>query len=310
VSPRPLIVCLSAVSLLAAASGGAAAELTPVDIATIRAEPVSQHYYAKHRAMFRKQGIDAKITLLGDVTQTVPALLSGAAQFIATPAGTAAVLRSRGLPVKVVAAGAVYDPKRPTSALVVAKGKPITRARDLVGKTIALDIPNTIADLGVKEWLSKGGVDPGDVKFAYSPFPLILAPLAQGSVDAAYLPEPYLTMALEQGAKRLADAFSVVCTKQCLMLVWIARADVDANVAARFRNAIQAAAVWADQPKNDEASGRILGKYLDIEPAVLKKAARSRFATRLRPSSAQPWLDLYAKYGLIPASFKAGDLVK
>ena len=306
----PTLGALTVAALAALPASGRTLDLTPITIATIRAEPVSQHYYAKHRGMFRKQGLDAKIVLMGDPTQTVPALLSGSAQFIATPAGTAAVLKSRGLPVKVVAAGAIYDPKRPTSALVSARGKTISRARDLVGKTIALDLQNTIADLGVKEWLEENGVDPRDVKFTYQPFPLILDPLARGSVDAAYLPEPYLTTALQQGSKRVADAFEVVCPKVCLLLVWLARSDVDANVVARFRNAIQNAAVWADQPKNDEASGRILARYLDIDPAVLKKAARSRFATRLRPASAQPWLDLYAKYGQIPASFKASDLVK
>jgi hypothetical protein len=37
---------------------------------------------------------------------------------------------------------------------------------------------------------------------------------------------------------------------------------------------------------------------------------RSRFATRLRPVLAQPWLEVFAKYGVIPGSFKPIDLVK
>ena len=86
--------------------------------------------YAKHRGMFRKQGIDARLTILSDPSQTVAALLSGDVQFVSTHAGAAAALKSKGAPVKVVAAGANYDPKQPTAELVAARGKDVqTRAR-------------------------------------------------------------------------------------------------------------------------------------------------------------------------------------
>jgi ABC-type nitrate/sulfonate/bicarbonate transport system substrate-binding protein len=138
----------------------------------------------------------------------------------------------------------------------------------------------------------------------------MLGPLAQGTIDAALVAEPYRTMALQQGSKHIAYPFTAVCSKRCLLTFWVARADVDQNVAARFRNAIQAAAVWANQRKNDEASGKIVAKYVPIDAAVLKKMTRTRFAERLRPSLAQPWLDAFAKRGLIPAGFKASELVK
>ena len=101
-----------------------------------------------------------------------------------------------------------------------------------------------------------------------------------------------------------------MCSKICLITFWMARADVDANLAARFRNAIQNAAVWANQDKNDAASAKILAKYVTIDAKVLAKMKRSSFATRLRPSLAQPWLDAFAEFGVIPAGFKAIDLVK
>jgi NitT/TauT family transport system substrate-binding protein len=302
------IIAVASVAAIPAA--GRTVQLTPVKIAMLPAEPVGQAMYAKHRGIFRKQGIDATLTVLNDPSQIVAALLSGEVQFMATHAGAAASLKSRGAPVRVVAAGATYSPKLPNSALVSARGKTIRGARDLVGKTVVIDAPNTIADLGVREWLQKNGVDPKDVKITYIPFGQMLGPLAQGSVDAAFVPEPYLTLALDQGSKRIVNAFNVVCPKRCLITFWVARASVDQNLAARFRNAIQAAAVWANQKKNNATSGKILSKYVPIEPAVLAKMTRTQFATRLRPSQSQPWLDVFAKYGVIPTSFKAIDLVK
>ena len=106
--------------------------------------------------------------------------------------------------MKVVAAGATYNPKAPNTALVAARGKAITRARDLVGKTIAVDGPNTIAHLGVLEWLEKSGVDGDDVKITFIPFAQMLGALAQGTIDAALVPEPWRTLALQQGAKHIA----------------------------------------------------------------------------------------------------------
>jgi hypothetical protein len=42
----------------------------------------------------------------------------------------------------------------------------------------------------------------------------------------------------------------------------------------------------------------------------MAKMTRTRFAERLRPASAQPWIDAYAEFGVIPTSFRAIDLVK
>ena len=305
-----LLPVLAVAVIATTPAAGRTLELTPAKVAILPLEPTAQAMYAKHRGMFRKQGIDARLTILSDPSQTVAALLSGDVQFVSTHVGAAAALKSKGAPVKVVAAGATYDPKHPTSELVSATGKTIMRARGLVGKTIALDFPNTIADLGVREWLEKNGVDQNDVKFTYIPFAQMLGPLAQGTVDAALLPEPYRTQALQQGSKHIAYPFDAVCSKVCQLTFWIARADVDQNLIARFRNAVQAAAVWANQDKNDPISGKILAKYAPIDAKVIEKMSRSTFGTRLRVSLAQPWLVVFAKHGVTPSSFRPIDLVK
>ena len=142
------------------------------------------------------------------------------------------------------------------------------------------------------------------------PFPQMLGPLSRGRLDAAVVPEPFLTLALQQGAVRVAPILNAVCARDCLATVWMARGDVDPNLAARFRDAIQAAAVWANQPGNERASGAILARYSELDPALIAKVTRTRFATQLSPELAQPWIDLYAEFGVIPTSFPADDLTK
>ena len=309
--PRALITGLCAVALLAPLAGAGDAELTKIKVAFLPAEPAVLVTYAKHRAMFTKQGIDAEMVPRNDPQLILGALLSGDVQFSGTHAGAALLFKVRGLPVKVVASGALYDPKHPTSALVAGKGKSITRARDLVGKTILIDSPTTIAHIGVLKWLKRGGVSPEDVTIKFVLFADMLPQLANGQVDAAFLPEPFLTQVRQQGLKVIAYPFNAVCSKTCLTTFWVSGPGVDENLRARFRNAVQKAAIWANQPKNDPASAKIFARYVPgIDPKVMAKMERTRFGTRLRLPLVQPWIDAYAEFGYIPAGFKATDLVK
>jgi NitT/TauT family transport system substrate-binding protein len=307
-------LCCIGVALVVSACGTDPATsttaATTVNITALPIEPTALAFYAKEQGFFNREGIDARITVINDPQQAPAAVLSGTAAFSSFSVGGLAILKSRGAPVRLVAAGALYVPKAPTTALVSAKGKGFRRPGDLVGKTIAIDAPNTPADIGLLRWLKRNGVDPRDVHLVEMPFPQMLGPLSRGSVDAAVVPEPLLTIALQRGATRIAPIFNAVCARDCLATVWIARRDVDPDLAARFRNAIQAAAAWADQAENKRASGAILAKYSDLAPALIAKVTRTRFATRLSPERAQPWIDLYAEFGAIRSPFPAIELTR
>jgi NitT/TauT family transport system substrate-binding protein len=309
-------VCVLAAVLAVSAGGSANAatdddqQLTKVKIAIISADATGQVMYAKHRGFFRRQGLDAEINIVADGSQTVPAVLSGQAQFAAIPVPGLAALKANGGPVRAIAGGAVYEPGTLTTVLVAAPRERIRRARDLVGKRVAIDFRNSIAHVAFQRWLKRAGVDGDDVDLTFTPFPLMIGPLLRGQIDAAWLPEPFATQAVQRGARIFARPFDAVCSNDCLLTVFMARKDVDPTLAARFRNAVQAAAVWANQKRNRAASGRILARYAPVPPKVLAKMARFSYATRLRPALGQPWLDLYAEFDLIPDSFKASDLVK
>jgi NitT/TauT family transport system substrate-binding protein len=308
---------LTLLSLVSGAASGSAASpaargaaLTPVTIATLPLEPAGLAFYARSRGFFARQGIDAKLLVLTAPEQLTATLLAGEAQVAGYNVGGAAILKSRNVPVRVVAAGALYKPAEPASALVAAPGRTITRARDLIGKQVAIDARNTIAHVALLKWLKRGGVSPDQVELREIVFPLMLGPLRRGQVDAAVLPEPYLTQAVRHGARRVGRIFDAVCAQDCLLTVWMTKQDFDSTLTARFRNAIQAAAVWANRPANDTASAAILSEHVQVSKSVLATMTRTRFAERLRPAQAQPWIDAYAEFGVIPQSFRAIDLVK
>jgi NitT/TauT family transport system substrate-binding protein len=293
----------------AGSTTGRTEQLRKVTVAIIAVDPTAQVMYAKHRGIFRKHGIDAQIKIVAPA-QTGPALASGEAQFAAMPAGTLAQQKSRGAPIKAIAGGALYRPKTATTVLLAAPGSGIRTARDLVGKRVGLDSPFSIAHVGLLRWLDRNGVDGDDIELATLDFAQVYALLMEKRVDAAVLPEPLVTRALNGGARRIALPFDAVCTRDCLTVVWIARRDVDSDLAARFRVSVQKAGLWANQPSNHAASGAILARYQPIEPALIAKMTRTTYATRLRVSRALPWLDVFREYGLISGPFTPGDLVK
>ena len=312
-----VVLGLIAVLVLGVTGGGASAmsaqggaDPTIVNVAVLPIEPTAQAFYAKHRGFFLREGIDARITVLADPSQIAAAVLSGDAQFSSFSTGGLAILKSRGAPVRLVAAGAIYRPGVPTSALVAGPGKRITRPQDLVGKLVAIDAQNTLAHVGLLKWLKRGGVPASDVRLTEMPFAQMLGPLRRGDVDAAVLPEPFVTLATQRGAVMVAPILDAVCRQDCLLTVFMARRDIDPNLAARFRNAVQAAAVWANRKANEPASGKILARYAPIDSVVIGKMTRTSFSQRLRTGLAQPWVDAFAEFGVIPASFAAIDLAR
>jgi hypothetical protein len=90
----------------------------------------------------------------------------------------------------------------------------------------------------------------------------------------------------------------------------MARKDVDATLDVRFGNAIQAAAVSANEKENRRVSGDLLAAFTGIEPGADQGGDAHAVLERLRPAPAQPWIDAFAELGVIPASFSASDRVK
>jgi NitT/TauT family transport system substrate-binding protein len=305
-----VVVLVSTAGASASPRSSLAPALTRIDVVASAITGSAPVFYATERGFFRAQGLDAKITILVDPTQYVPAVLSGEADFAPNSVGGLTLARSRGAPVRMVASGILHRPLAPTAFLVARKGSRISGAGDLAGKKVAIDAPNQLPHIALRRWLKRNGISEKDVEFQVIPFPQMLSPLAHGDVDAALIAEPYLTLALRQGATRVENVFRVVCPKICLLSGWLARKDQDPTLTAKFRNAIQAASVWADQEKNYSAVDAILSKYTLINRALLRTVTRSYYAQRLVPRLAQPWIDAYAEFGVIPASFPAIELVK
>lgn len=295
---------------VAPSASGNSAQRIEIEVGVAPFDPVSAPFYAQELGLFARAGLDVNLTILTNPGLAQNGVISGQLDFAGAQVGGLAIAEARKAPVRMVAGGAVYRPKAPDAGFVAAPQRRITRASQLVGERVGIDSEVTIAGVALVRWLAQRGVDADDVQLQRATFPDMLALLVRGEIAAAVLPEPYLTQALARGGTRIANVFGAVCPRLCLNTGWMARADVDPSVAARFRTAIQAAGAWANKKENRLRSAAILAKYSKIRPSLIARSTRTTHATRLRPALAQPWIDVYAELGLIPEAFPAIELVR
>lgn len=273
----------------------------PIDVS---AEP----YYALDQGFFKKVGLDAEVATLGNGSQIIGALVGGQVDFGAAGTTTIAIGREQGIPLVVVAPAGAYTVKNHTHGLVVRADSSIRTARDLTGKTLAAaTLKAGIADVALRAYFAREGVDAGMVHEIELPFGSMGPALAAGRVDAIDLEQPFLAQVLAQPNTRLlANVFDAVAPQWVEGAYFCTETYAKANLPTirKFADAIALAAAWAN--KNGPAAWAILDKY------ALSKSSPTQphafYPQRLRAGDFQPLIDVSAKFGLIKRAFPAQEM--
>jgi NitT/TauT family transport system substrate-binding protein len=305
---RSEALALTAGALALGASPARAQTLAPIRVGAINIEASGEAYYAEEGGFFKKAGLDARISAMSSAGAIVAAALAGALDVVPSNCVTMAQAYAKGLPLCLVAPGAVYSSLRPTTQLAVALDSPFRSAKDLNGKKVAVLSLGGFLQIAVQNWLDQNGGDSKSVSFLELPSPEIVPALQSKRVDAAGLPEPFLTNA-KSDVRIIAAPYSSV-GKRVMVSAWVAnRSWVEANsaTAAKFAAAMRATADWVN--KNQAATAVTLARFTHMSPAVIAEMHRETFATRLEPGTIQPIIDVCAKYNYIPRRFPVADLL-
>jgi len=293
-------------SATAGASGQSA--LPILRVATITADSGAEAYYALERGFFKKAGLDVQLSPVQNGNQMMAAAISGTFDVIQSSITAAALARERGLPFVMIAPAVVWSSKSPTSLLVVERDSPIRSARDLAGKTIALNALANVPGVAVDAWLDQNGGDSAAVKFIEIPWPTMTAALGAGRVDAAFIAEPYLDAARRAGPIRVLGAPYDAIAAEFLLSAWYSTADfvkAHPDLVRRFAAANLEVALWAN--RNHPESARILEKY--AKTTVSPTMVRALYAERLDPQLVQSVLDTSLKYKLLRTPSLAKDMI-
>jgi NitT/TauT family transport system substrate-binding protein len=157
---------------------------------------------------------------------------------------------AHNVPLVIVSPAAVYDPKTPDAALLVAANSPIHSAADLEGKTVASPSLNDLSTMATQAWIEANKADWHAVRFVEIPFPAMDAALEEGRVQAIVQVKPFITDAESSGKARILGlAYSAVGTDFLESAWFSSRAFVSAHrdAVAKFQRVV------ADAPGDTNA---------------------------------------------------------
>ena len=289
------------------ADGARAQQLPTVRVIALPIDSGAQPFIAQAIGFFKRAGINVEIVASENNGSAVAAAIaSGTADIGQSNVISIATARERGLPFVLVAGSKLFVASLHQNALVVAPTSPIRTARDLIGKTVAVNGLRNISEIGVDAWLDENGVSPASVKLVEMPFSSMAATIASGRVDAALLTQPDLEGALTKKTVRVLSYPYESVGKQFLVGCWFATStwanDHPESVRA-YASAMQQTAEWANSHR--AATAKIVE---DMTKAPVQTSALPRYSVQLDPRDIQPLIDAAAKYGALKAAIPAAQL--
>src|SRR5918992_6108231 len=268
-------------------------------------------FVAMEKGFFKAEGLELETLPLAGGAPIINGVTSGDLQFGWSNVISLYQAHVEGFDFKLIAGGATnVKANKESHAIHVAKNSSIKTAKDLEGKTVAVNTLNNIVHLMAMAWIDKNGGGSSKVKFVEVPFPQMEATLSAGKVDAISVHEPFATAAVEKGGTRvLAQPWGDVLPK-FLIASWFASEkwiQKNKQTAQAFVRAINRGidAIHADS----EASRSAMIKWAGLSANLAGKIGLPIFEKGLSDKDLQSTIDLTAKYKMISRSFKARELV-
>ncbi|MCA1218944.1 ABC transporter substrate-binding protein [Streptomyces sp. 8L] len=201
----PLIAVLALTASGCAVSGSASVQPASMKMTigyTAIGAAYSDLYICEDKGIFKKNGLDVKITLLNSSSQLVAALVSNSVQIGvgATTATAAGAMNLKGVDLRYIAL--------PINRYYMEMwGKKSLRPGDgLKGHKIGLSSPGSLGDAAIDALVKKNGWSQKDIQKIYlKSTPAEVSALENGAVDAIVTQPPTGTKTREKGFKKIMD---------------------------------------------------------------------------------------------------------
>jgi NitT/TauT family transport system substrate-binding protein len=276
-----------------------------VKFGTGNVEANAQGFYALDQGFFKKNGIDAEVTILRSGSVTMQSIISGQLHVGVGNTVSLALALLRNIPFMLIAPGALWDARAPYGALIIATANsPIKTPKDLAGQTLGVTSLNSVDQVAYETYLDQNGVDRSTVKYVELVPSAMAEAVATGRVAVGIQNDPELGTALASGrVKRLASAYDSI-SKLFLITGWMTTRDwleKNKETAKRFADAIIAAGEWGESHRPQAMD--ILEKYTKFR----SDKSVALFGRKLDPALVQAVWDPAAKYKIISGPLKATD---
>jgi NitT/TauT family transport system substrate-binding protein len=272
---------------------------------------VAAMFMAVEKGFFKSEGLELETVPMAGGAVIVQGVTSGDLQIGWTNVISLYQAHVEGFDFKLISAGASnVKAKRESHAMMVPKASPIKSAKDLEGKTVAVNTLNNIVHLMARAWIDKNGADSNKVRFVELPFPQMEAALVGSRVDAASIHEPFATAAVEKGASRvLSQPWGEVLPK-FLIAGWFASDKWIQKNKDMTQAFIRAVGRGVDAVHADPEAGRAaMVKWAGLNPGLAGKIGLPLFEKNLSEKDLQATIDLTQKYKMIARAFKAREVI-
>jgi NitT/TauT family transport system substrate-binding protein len=184
-------------------------EKTTINVGALPVVDTAGLFLAEQNGYFKQAGLNVTVTHITATPDAIPDLLKGTVDVVAGANYVSFFQQdvAKNLGLKVIADGQSCSDD--TFQVLSKAGSGITSAKELAGKTIAVNTPNNIQTLLTNIALQTAGVNPGSVKYVPVAFPKMGQELAAGKVDAISVVEPFIT---ENEVKYGAQPVMSTCT--------------------------------------------------------------------------------------------------
>jgi NitT/TauT family transport system substrate-binding protein len=272
-----------------------------ISVAVIPIADCAPIYLGKAKGFFAKQNLDVTLSTQGGGAAIIPGVLSGQLQFGFSNVPSLLIAQNKGLKFIGVAPGVASTGIRghDFSAILVPGDSPINSAKDLVGKTVAVNNFNNIGDVSVRAGVKAAGGDPKNVKFIEVPFPDMPAALANHRIEAGWMVEPFVTIARSRGDKVVNWPLVDVAPKVMIAIYFasVQYANAHPDMVKRFKAAMAESLAYASS-HTDEVR-RMIPTYTRITPEIAAKITLPIWPSEFNRPSIQALADDALEDGLI-----------
>jgi NitT/TauT family transport system substrate-binding protein len=296
---------------LGALAGSPAAFAQSAPVLRVGASPsdaFAEGIYAQGAGFFKDAGLNVELVSLANSGSLGAGVAGGTIDIGLGNVIAIANARAQGLPFAVIAPSGLYTAKAPATVVITGKTSTLNGPKDLEGKTIATIEVRGTQQASIRQWMTKNGADPTNLKFVEMPFSTMGAMVNAGRVDAAMIGEPALT-ATKPLVRIIGNPYEAVAPEWYLN-VWFANADWIQKNRATVRTFIAVMAKTATWANTHHAeTGAMLQKFLPLADDVVAKMTRAQYGVKLETQYMQPILDTAVKYSIIKEPVDAKTLI-
>lgn len=266
--------------------------------------------YALRTGMFAKAGLDVQLQRIPSGAAITAAVAGGSIDIGKSSSSPILTAVSRGLPLTLIAPGAVYDEKTPNGTLLVAKDSALRSAADLSGQLVGTQTLNDIAQIATSAWIDRNGGNSQAIRWVELPMTGVVAAIEEHRVAAGVITSPLMEDALAGGRVRAFAPILSGIAPHFLFSVYFTTKEWAAahrDAVKKFASVIEQSAAYTNAHHGEMTA--LIADLVAMPVGVIEKMMMATGGTTLNPADIQPVIDVGVKYHAIPRPFSAREAI-